>query len=490
MTYWYEPADDPKDPWYWMGVVTTLVHDIGLHKNPEKSSIDHNKRKLYRRIWWSYFIRDHLVALGMRQPIRINDEDYNVPMLTEDDFELVALPESITIISQDCTLMRDFEAQRDLAQMCIAKAKLCLCMSRVLNTQRSMLVRHQGIRRQEGSTCSGTMLFLKKLDQADEVTHCEVELSKWIDDLPQSCIYSSDIAIGRSGASLFLHRSLLHMVYFATLSALHMPQLLSSNASTYPDKCHELQDLSRKKVIQASLEITRLSRDLHTQRLERHLPSTAVTVLLLAIITHLLSIKSCNDDARQAAMNGFNQCMLVLQELQDSYSSADFATQFLKTAIPRADLDTRCSSSRYKINHADVQATRSCSEVKELRERVGAVRRIPPPTNEESGNILVSGMMDAAASGDQIYNTVSAQTPPENELPFHNLGPMVVNENWNTTTGEMGVINGDVDLNDFLNSDGTNAEMWNAPLEGGTHGESVWFMGDLNWIDQSHGWVE
>jgi hypothetical protein len=389
MTYWYEPPDDPKDPWHWMGVVATLVHDIGLHKNPDNSSIDYNKRKLYRRIWWSYFMRDHLIALGKKEVSRVKEEDYSVPLLTEDDFELAALPESITIISRHCPLIRDVEAQRELAQMCIAKVKLCLCMSGVLNTQSLMLVRRQGLRCQEGNTCSYAMPLLEKLDQADQVTDCAVELSKWIDGLPPSCIYSSDTARGSTGASLFLHRSLLHMVYSATILALHMPQLLFSDTATVPDKCHELRDLSRKKVIQASLEISRISQDLHTLRLERYLPSNAVTALLLAIITHLLSIKSCNDDARQAAMKGFNQCMLVLQELQDSYLSADSATQFLKAAIQKADFDTRCSSSRHNINHADVHATLSCSEV-----------------NEESSHILVSGITNAAPSGDQISDAI------------------------------------------------------------------------------------
>jgi len=129
-------------------------------------------------------MRDRLVALGMRRPTRVKDEDYDVPMLTEDDFEIAAVPEDSTIIPLDCTLARDLEAQRALAQMCIAKAKLCLCISHVLSAQYSVLVRHQGIECQEGSTRSSVMLFPKKLDQSDEVKRCDVELSVWINELP------------------------------------------------------------------------------------------------------------------------------------------------------------------------------------------------------------------------------------------------------------------------------------------------------------------
>jgi hypothetical protein len=84
-------------------------------------------------------MRDRLIALGMRRPTRVQGEDYDVPMLTEDDFEIAPLSEYITVAPRECTLARDIEAQRELVQMCIAKAKLCLCISHVLSAQYSTL---------------------------------------------------------------------------------------------------------------------------------------------------------------------------------------------------------------------------------------------------------------------------------------------------------------------------------------------------------------
>ena len=40
------------------------------------------------------------------------DEDYDIPMLTEEDFEITPISETIIIILQGCTLMRDLQAQR------------------------------------------------------------------------------------------------------------------------------------------------------------------------------------------------------------------------------------------------------------------------------------------------------------------------------------------------------------------------------------------
>jgi hypothetical protein len=138
MTYWHETMDDQKDTWHWMGVAISLSYTIGLHKDPEKSDMDQNKKRLWKRIWWSCFMRDLLVALGMRRPTRVKYEEYDMPILTEDDFELSPLSKNVTIISLDCTLARDVDAQRELAQMCIAKAKLCICISHVLSVQYSV----------------------------------------------------------------------------------------------------------------------------------------------------------------------------------------------------------------------------------------------------------------------------------------------------------------------------------------------------------------
>jgi hypothetical protein len=346
MTYWYETPDDQKDTWHWMGVAISLAHTIGLHRNPSNSTMEPKKQRLWKRIWWSCFMRDRLVALGMRRPTRIKDEDFDVPMLTLDDFEIETLSADNLTISQDCKMIRSIPMQKELALLCIAKAKLCLCISHVLTAQYSVLVRDQGTAvGQEGNTRSSVMLFPKKHDQTDEVKICDTELADWIQSLPPSCVYrspeSEDLANGAS--TVVVQRALLHMVYYATLSALHRPQVLPSAETASLQKCRELQDVSRKKVREASREITRMSQEIHKLGLTGYLPTTGVTVLLPAIIIHLLDIKSFSDATREEALQGFCQCMQVLEKLRDNYAAADFATQFLEAAIRKADIDVSSS---------------------------------------------------------------------------------------------------------------------------------------------------
>ena len=496
MTYWYETPDDQKDTWHWQGVAISLAHTIGLHRNPATSSMSLAKKKLWKRIWWSCFMRDRLVALGMRRPTRIKDEDYDVPMLTEDDFEIQPLDENNSVIGKDCKLMQDTTVQRELAQMCIAKAKLCLCISHVLSAQYSVLVKHQGMQGQEGSTRSSVMLFPKKLDQTDEVQKCDVELSDWLSSLPQACLYNSATESG----PVFVQRALLHMIYYTTLSALHRPQVLPS-ATNNPTPTATLHDISRLKVREASRQITTISTDLHTRNLERFQPTTGVTVLLPAIIIHLLDIKSASEEERRAAMEGFKRCMIVLEGLRGNYSSADFATQFLEAAVRKAGIEVGglAASNAMRVAQKDHHAV---SMVARPRENT------PPLSVEDEGSAYMHerGHMGEAL-GDQhplshISIDVSAHTPPDHEMDnslpaiSHPSNPTQTSlfpsiEPFDSTAQMIDYSN--INLNDFLNLDttGTGNDLWTVPLEEGAHGESGGFMGDmgLGWMDgTTTGW--
>jgi hypothetical protein len=297
----------------------------------------------------------------MRRPIRIKDKDYNVPMLTEDDFEIIPIPEHIAMVPRECALARDMVAQRELAQMCIAKAKLCLCIGHVLSTQYSVLVESHGLQDQDRSSGSRAMLFPKKLGRTDEVQGCDLELSHWTTELPISCQYSNKIGIGNSATAIFVNRALLNMVYFTTVSALHRPQV-------YPAGIQQIPDNSLRKVREASREITRISQDLHARNLERYLPTTGVTVLLAAIVIYLLDIKSSNDKVRQAAIEGLCHCMLILEKLRDSYAFATFATLFLLAVIRKANINFMISS-REKLRQENPPTALSMDKVNEMCRR-------------------------------------------------------------------------------------------------------------------------
>lgn len=340
--------------------------------------MDAKRIKLWKRIWWSTYMRDRLIALGMRRPTRIKAEDYDVPMLTLDDFEIAAIPDSVSCVPAECIVARDAEKQRELAIMCIEKAKLCLCISHVLSKQYCVLNNNQGVVNDRTTM----MLLPKKGDpEACEVKACDDELQYWLENLPEEAKQRDFTGIG----SLDLNRSLLHMTFFTTLSALHRPQVLPSGPSAAAPSTVEGFDLfecSRRNVRRAATAITSIAESLDSADLVRYLPTTGVTVLLPAIIIHLLDIKSPDDSIRRQSLRGFCQCMQVMGKLRDIYAAADYSTAFLEAAIRKAGIHIAPLSAE---GASAGDGTPKPHQVTTVEDLVDAGRRLdmasmPPPT--------------------------------------------------------------------------------------------------------------
>jgi hypothetical protein len=388
-----------------MGVATSVAHTIGLHRNPDKTTMDAKRIKLWKRIWWSTYMRDRLIALGMRRPTRIKSEDFDVPMLTLDDFEIAPLPESVSCLPADCRFARDVDMQRQLAIMCIEKAKLCLCISHVLSKQYCVLNNAQGILNDRTTM----MLLPKKLDpETSEVKTCDEELQKWVNELQEEAKYTDQPS---GDKTLDLHRALLHMVFFTTLSALHRPQVLPSSqggASTSINKTgpgSDILDVSRRNVRRAASAITSIAQRLDSQDLVKYLPTTGVTVLLPAIIIHLLDIKAPEEETRKASLRGFCQCMAVMGKLRDLYAAADYSTAFLEAAIRKAGIHIAPVPSQ-TTSAPPAAPLAKPSPVKSVEDLVNAGRRL------DMASVTVHGLTGAAAAQQMARSTLTP--PPDN----------------------------------------------------------------------------
>ena len=386
MTYWYETPDDQKDSHHWMGIAVSLAQTIGLHRNPEKSAtIEPARQRLWKRIWWSTYMRDRLIALGMRRPTRIKAGDFDVPMLTVEDFDIQALPDpESSCVPIECSLLRDVEKQRVLAVMCIEKAKLCTCISNVLSVQYSFFHTNQTASSSEGSTRTTMSLQPKRNEGTTEVQECDEALQQWKDELPEEAHYSvpmwNDVESG--DGYMVLNRSLLHMIYYSTLSALHRPQVLPSSGMPPRDAKAEVIDISRRAVRLAASEITSIANTLYNLDLVRLLPTTGITVLLPAVIIHLLDIKAPDENTRRASLQGFCQCMQTMGRLRDIYAAADYSTAFLEAAIRKAEITLPQKPNEVKEPRNVITSTQGLMD---------AGRRMkltnPPPPSSARGHL-------------------------------------------------------------------------------------------------------
>ncbi|KAJ5628334.1 hypothetical protein N7490_010562 [Penicillium lividum] len=404
MTYWYETPDDQKDTWHWMGVSLSLAHTIGLHRDPGNSRMDLRRQRMWKRIWWSTYTRDRLIALGMRRPMRVKDDDCDVPMLTMDDFEFHAFSPEIVKMVGDSEILQNVSHQRELALMFIEKARLCLCVSHVLSAQYSVLSH------KFGGTMETTMMLVPKKSTAEsfEVRRCDQELEDWLANLPVETQYtpSGVSKLPEAREVLHSHRALLKMVYLTTSSALHRPQVLP--AVPFPSMDSELQELSRQKVRSAAVEITSIAQDLHVLDLTRYYPTTGVTVLLPAVIIHLLDIKSSDASVRMTSLQRFYQCMRILQRLREIYASADFATSFLEAAIRKAGI-------QLTVAPQEVQSKRSRkTSTSDPFDSLSRNNTLTPPPDSLAQKIPDLTYPQAPAGG-RTTGSLFASTPPQSD---------------------------------------------------------------------------
>jgi hypothetical protein len=459
MTYWYETPDDQKDTWHWMGVSLSLAHTIGLHRNPEQSNMDLKRQRLWKRIWWSCFMRDRLIALGMRRPTRIKNEDCDVPMLVLDDFDTEPLPLELVRMLGGCPAVRDSAKRLKLAKMCIEKAKLCLCISHVLAAQYSVLSH------KFGGTTETTMMLVPKKSTAEslEVVDCDRELDLWYQNLSEDLRYrmpgSKERANEHDGDVLTVHRALLNMIFLTTSSALHRPQVLPAMPS--PTVAAGLQDLSRKRVREAATEITEVAQDLHDLDLVRFLPTTGVTVLLPAVIIHLLDIKSNDVTVRNASLRRFYQCMQVLQRLREMYASADFAFSFLEAAIRKANIEMPPETISTKAPQFNL--TRGKPQFS--YESANSLSTLTPPPELYSA----ASTFPARLAGTTDADIFSVTTPPHSDGSINSSNPRLPTNDIDLThldySGEMSksdfdaLINFDAGADLFAAEDGLGVDM-------------------------------
>jgi hypothetical protein len=76
-------------------------------------------------------MRDCLISLGIWQPCRINNEDFDVLMLEGNDFETQNFPVDCHVFHPIYKLIRNATMQQELIALCIAKAQLCIYIGHV-----------------------------------------------------------------------------------------------------------------------------------------------------------------------------------------------------------------------------------------------------------------------------------------------------------------------------------------------------------------------
>lgn len=337
MTYWYARPEDEKETWHWLGIALSLAQIQGLHRNPEVLNIRPTVARLRKRIWWSCFIRDRLLALGIRRPIRIRSNDFSVSMLTLADFEVEAWSEDVLNYLGPFSTTSMVTTQQNMSLLCIELAKLCVNIGDVLSTQYSILGSPDAFREDSLTTM---VMPMRSAEQMEDMIRCDAGLTEWYQGLHPACrpqLGSSPTAEEQTDAQMAyrLHLALLHMMYHTAVTVLHRPRALQSARQTHEESAVHL---SRQRITEAAVTITGLIYELDTSNSLRHCSTSTITALLAATMIHLIDVRSVKEDIRNRSIGRFYHCWEALQQLRDMYASADYAVWFVETAIRQSKL--------------------------------------------------------------------------------------------------------------------------------------------------------
>jgi hypothetical protein len=87
ISFWWGGALDQKDTWHWLGAAISLAQSKGLHRSTKGSDLSAADQRLWKCIWWSIYVRDRHAASALGRPMRIHDDECDVEMLEESDFD-------------------------------------------------------------------------------------------------------------------------------------------------------------------------------------------------------------------------------------------------------------------------------------------------------------------------------------------------------------------------------------------------------------------
>jgi hypothetical protein len=330
MTLWYETPDDEKDASHWLSVAISLAQAMGMDRLPTDLQVP--KQRLWKRIWWTCFMRSQSIVLGLRCAPHFDSKKFRTPMLQEEDFDIRDAPATITSLPSGYAFMQDTNIQRNIASIIISKARLCLCISRILETQYAM--QRRTANGPDGTTGNIMMLLPHENLNMGVIDQMDKHLQAWEESLPACCRYTRasqrDV---QEKKTIFVQRAVLHMLHQTAIITLHRP--IARRADGGIDVWNRKHaDESCLKTTQAAALISEMASGLRHMGIEGYLPDTGVTVLLASAMAHVIDMRHPPTSLPyQRAAYRVSQCRITLEYLRDTYNSADMAISLLDAAL-------------------------------------------------------------------------------------------------------------------------------------------------------------
>lgn len=314
-------GDQLEDMWHWFVDISSHIKRLGLHNESIYGSLDTKTTRLYRNIWWAFFVRDHLVSLALCTVPIARSTDVNLIEL--EDLEPIAYSDYIARAVGVMPYNETHGLQTHLSSLYIAQIQLCLILNRFFSKSNSRLpVRLQHLTRDQ------------VVSEATNAEMCYMWLLEWYNCFAASALNPSLQNLGWNELSGF-HVPALLIEFNAVLVLVFQHE--AALCETYDGAADVLPSLPSLRQSRG-LAATGMVRAFHHLQFSGHLhhpPSTLLTLLLPATIVHLLNLCSPECCLSGDSMVQYQQCLALVRTIEQDYPCTHSWTVPLKRAAAK-----------------------------------------------------------------------------------------------------------------------------------------------------------
>ncbi|KAF9248694.1 transcriptional regulator family: Fungal Specific TF [Penicillium roqueforti] len=212
MMQWHGSGVGHKIPTYWFDLAYSTAERVGLLGSLETGSFSHK-----HRLWWCLYVRDRILSLGFRRPLRIPNSDVTMSLLESTRYySSEPYHDLVLVMLGEAAAMLNWENQERMMLLFIQEIKLAHCVGVIIN-----LLYQDAWSPSPSGDYKYAMVPKSNVPQA-AITECEQLLKTWIEDLPAPAHYfSPSLLHGCHTESpeivLLVHQAFLYLLHLTTI---------------------------------------------------------------------------------------------------------------------------------------------------------------------------------------------------------------------------------------------------------------------------------